>query len=76
MGELGFIYVVLIFYWDKWFYFDGQDLLEVGGMFFDDGICGGWLNWMVGVMLDIEVEIVYVIGCEEMQILLGEVWVL
>lgn len=81
-GELGFVYVVLIFYCDKCSYFDGQDLLEVGigNDLLVDCCIGGWLNWLLQIMLGVIVEIVYVVGVEQMCILLGDVvylvWVL
>ena len=71
-GELGFIHAVSTPYRDKRSHFDGQDLLEAGGMSLDDGTRGGWLNRMVGAMPDTEAEIAYAIGREEMQILSGE----
>lgn len=71
-GELGFIHAVSTPYRDKRSHFDGQDLLEAGGMSLDDGTSGGWLNRMVGAMPDTEAEIAYAIGREEMQILSGE----
>ena len=71
-GEIGFIHAVSTPYRDKRSHFDGQDLLEAGGVRLDDGTRGGWLNRMVGAIPGTEAEIAYAIGREEMQILSGE----
>lgn len=70
-GELGFAHAVSTPYRDKRSHFDGQDLLEAGGVSLSDGIRDGWLNRMLQVLPGVEADTAYAIGLGQLQVLHG-----
>ncbi|SEV95283.1 Uncharacterized conserved protein, DUF1501 family [Cognatiyoonia koreensis] len=71
MGEMGFVPAVSTPYRDKRSHFDGQDMLEAGGVALDGTINDGWLNRLLQTMPGTQAEVAYAIGREQMQVLAG-----
>ncbi|MBB5723969.1 uncharacterized protein (DUF1501 family) [Loktanella ponticola] len=70
-GELGVVPAVSTPYRDKRSHFDGQDMLEAGGVALDGTINDGWLNRLVQSISGAPPELAYAVGREQMQILAG-----
>lgn len=65
-GELAAVQAVSTPYRDKRSHFDGQDLLEAGGMSLAGGMKDGWLNRMLQGVPGITAQTTYTIGQENM----------
>ena len=74
-GEFGAVHAVSTPYRDKRSHFDGQDLLEAGVPDMPEGRAGlrdGWLNRMLQIMPELEPEVAYAIGRDQMLVLSGQ----
>ena len=71
-GELGFVHATSTPYRDKRSHFDGQDLLETGGVSLSGDVDQGWLNRMLQSLPDVEKQTAFSIGDGEMLITRGE----
>ncbi|MEM9970731.1 MAG: DUF1501 domain-containing protein [Pseudomonadota bacterium] len=69
-GELSFAHAVSTPYRDKRSHFDGQDMLETGGMTVH-GQRDGWLNRALALVPGVETETAFAIGRERMMLLSG-----
>ena len=70
-GELSFAHAVSTPYRDKRSHFDGQDMLETGGMTVH-GQRNGWLNRALTFLPEVELETAFAVGRESMLLLSGE----
>lgn len=70
-GEMGVVPAVSTPYRDKRSHFDGQDMLEAGGLALDGTVNDGWLNRLLQTMPGVQSDIAYALGREQMQILTG-----
>lgn len=70
-AEFGAVHAVSTPYRDKRSHFDGQDLLEAGGMSLDGRIKDGWLNRLLQTVPGMSSEVAYAIGRDQMAILSG-----
>jgi len=71
-GEFGAVHAVSTPYRDKRSHFDGQDLLEAGGVALDGRINDGWLNRLLQTVPGMTADVAYAIGREQMAILTGD----
>ena len=72
-GQFGAVHAVSTPYRDKRSHFDGQDILEAGiPDLAKGGLRDGWLNRMLQVVPDLEAEVAFAIGREQMLVLSGE----
>ena len=69
-GELGFVQAVSTPYRDKRSHFDGQDLLETGGVGLADAR-DGWLNRLLTLMPGAAAETAFAVGRQGMLLLSG-----
>ena len=70
-GELAAVQAVSTPYRDRRSHFDGQDLLEAGGMTLDGGMQDGWLNRMLQGVPGVTAQTTYAIGQENMLVTSG-----
>ena len=70
-GELGVVPAVSTPYRDKRSHFDGQDLLEAGGVALDGTVRDGWLNRLLQTVPGHQAELAYGIGADAMPVLMG-----
>ena len=70
-GEMGVVPAVSTPYRDKRSHFDGQDLLEAGGVALDGTVRDGWLNRLLQSVSGHQAELAYGIGADAMPVLMG-----
>ena len=70
-GEMAAVQAVSTPYRDKRSHFDGQDLLEAGGMDLAGGVRDGWLNRMLQGVPGITAQTTFAIGQENMLVTSG-----